>query len=66
MFGYFLTLSIKGLNVILVLVIGIIYLVHTQNFTKNLTFLPPDTHTYLCISGDKKCYFLRKFHVRTK
>ena len=26
--------------------LGIIYLVHMQNYLKNLHFLPPDTHTY--------------------
>ena len=33
----------------------VIHLVRTQNFPKNEHFLPPDTHTYLCVSGDKKC-----------
>ena len=27
----------------------------TQNFPKNLNFLPPDIHTYVCVSGGKKC-----------
>ena len=27
--------------------LGIIHLVRTQNFLKNLHFLPPDTHTYV-------------------
>ena len=27
----------------------------TQNFPKNLNFLPPDMHTYVCVSGGKKC-----------
>ena len=31
-----------------------------------LTFLTPDTHTYMCLSGDKNCQFLRKFCVHTK
>ena len=26
-----------------------------QNFPKNEHILPPDTHTYVCISGVKKC-----------
>ena len=33
------------------------YLVRTQNYN----FLSPDTHTYVCVSGDKKCYFLGNF-----
>ena len=32
----------------------------SQNFPKNENFLPPDTHTYVCVSGDKKCSFFRK------
>ena len=28
---------------------GIIYLVRKQSFPKNQLFLPPDTHTYLCV-----------------
>ena len=35
--------------------IGIIHLVSTQNFPKNLHFATPDRHTYVCISGGKKC-----------
>ena len=34
---------------------GIIYLVGTQNFAKNYFFLAPDTHTYVYVSGGKKC-----------
>ena len=34
--------------------------VHTQNFPKKLHFLPPDTQTYVCVSGGKKCYFFGK------
>ena len=30
------------------------------DFTKNEHFLPPDTHTYVCASGSKKCSFFRK------
>ena len=30
---------------------GIIYLVHTQNFPKNLTLLSPDTHVGVRIRG---------------
>ena len=30
------------------------------DFTKNEHFLPPDTHTYVCVSGSKKCSFFRK------
>ena len=39
---------------------GIIYLVSTQNLLKYLHFLPPDTCTYICVSGRKKCKFFRK------
>ena len=35
--------------------VGIINLVRTQNFPKNYYFLPPDTHTYVYVSGGKKC-----------
>ena len=33
------------------------------NIPKNQHFLPPDAHTYLCISGGKKCSFFGKFGV---
>ena len=33
----------------------------TSKFYRN--FLPPDTHTYVCISGGKKCSFFGKFGV---
>ena len=33
----------------------------TPNFPKNEHFLPLDTHTYVCVSGGKKCSFFRKF-----
>ena len=32
----------------------------SPNFSKNEHFLPPDTHTYVCVSGGKKCSFLGK------
>ena len=35
-------------------IIGIINLVRAQNFPKNLNFLPPDTQTYVYVSGGKK------------
>ena len=31
------------------------------NFPKNKRFLPSDTHTYVCLSGYKKCSFFGKF-----
>ena len=34
---------------------GFIHLVRTQNFPKSQHFLHPDTHTYMCVSGGKKC-----------
>ena len=30
--------------------LGVIHLVRTQNFPKNQRFLPPDTHTFVCVS----------------
>ena len=45
---------------------GVIHLVRTQNFPKNQHFLPPDMHTYVCVSWGKKCWFFGKFCVRTK
>ena len=33
------------------------------NFPKKEHFLPPDTHTYVCVSGGKKCSFFEKFAV---
>ena len=35
----------------------------TPKFTKNKHFLPPDTHTYVCVSGGKKCLFFGNFGV---
>ena len=32
-------------------------------FSEKRTFLPPDTHTYVCVSGDKKRSFFGKFGV---
>ena len=32
-------------------------------FSKNEHFLPPHTHTHVCISAGKKCSFFRKFSV---
>ena len=34
-----------------------------SNFPKNERFLPPDTHTYVCVSGGKKRSFFGKFGV---
>ena len=31
-----------------------------SNFPKNERFLPPDTHTYVCVSGGKKTFVFRK------
>ena len=33
----------------------------TQNFPKNEHFLPPDMHTYVCVSGGEKCSIFGKF-----
>ena len=35
----------------------------TPNFPKNEHFLRPDTHTYVCVSGGKKCSFSGKLDV---
>ena len=35
--------------------IGLIDIVRTQSFSRNYYFLPPDTHTYVYVSGGKKC-----------
>ena len=35
-------------------------------FFENYHFLPLDTHTYVCVSGDKNFYFFGKFCFRTK
>ena len=40
-------------------------LVRTEIFSQNYV-LPPDTHTYVCVAGGKKCLFFGKFCVRTK
>ena len=36
---------------------------NTPNFPKNEHFLPPETHTYVCVSGGKKPSFFGKFGV---
>ena len=35
----------------------------TPNFPKNEHFWLPDTHTYVCVSGGKKCSFFGKYGV---
>ena len=35
--------------------LDIVHLVRSQNFLKKYLFLPPDTHTYVFMSGGKKC-----------
>ena len=35
----------------------------TPNFPKSKHFLPPNTHTYVRVSGGKKCLFFGKFGV---
>ena len=35
----------------------------TPSFPKNKQFLPHDAHTYVCVSGGKKCLFFGKFGV---
>ena len=35
----------------------------TSNFLKNEYFLPPDTHTYVRVSGGKKYFLFGKFDV---
>ena len=36
------------------------------NFFEKVTFLPPDTQTYVCVSMANKCFFFGKLCVRTK
>ena len=47
-----------GTNLNVQIPMGIISLVPTQNFLKNQHTIPPDTHTYVCVSGYKMCFFL--------
>ena len=35
-------------------------------YSEKLIFLTLDTHTYVCVSRGKKCYFFGRFCVRTK
>ena len=35
----------------------------TPIFPKNKQFLPPGTHTYLCVSGGKNCLFFGNFDM---
>ena len=49
----------------LILFLGFIYLVGTQNSPKNNYFLLPDMEIYVCVSGGKQCTFFGKFCVRT-
>ena len=35
----------------------------TPNFLKNEHFSLSDTHTYVCVSGGKKCLFFGKFDM---
>ena len=37
--------------------------IERQIFQKTNISYPPDTHTYVCVSGDKKCLFFGKFDV---
>ena len=39
---------------------GITRKLSTLNFPKKRTFLTPDTHSYVYVSGGKKCSFFRK------
>ena len=41
-------------------------IVGTQNFLKDWHFIPPETSTNVCVSGEKKYYFYKKFCIRTK
>ena len=44
----------------------VIHLVSTQEVHEKLTFLPYDTHTYMCVSGGKDSSFFGKFCIRSK
>ena len=45
---------------------GIICLTRSQSFSKNQHFILPDTHTHVCVSGGKKCWFFQKLCERTE
>ena len=45
---------------------GVIHLVSTQEVPEKLTFLPCDTHIYMCVSGGKDSSFFGKFCIRSK
>ena len=42
------------------------YFMTYAKFSGKLTFLTPDMHMYVCVSGGKKCYVFVKVCVRTK
>ena len=35
-------------------------------FSEKLTYLPSDTHIYVCVSGGQKCQFFGRFCLRSK
>ena len=41
--------------------VGIVHLVRTENFPKDWRFLPPDTHTYVCVSEVRNVSFSENF-----
>ena len=41
-------------------------LLHHPSLLKKLTFFTLDTHTCVCVTGGRKCYFLGNFFARTK
>ena len=51
------TFNFLVLSVIAGKVYGIIHLVRSQNFPQNENFLPPDTLTYVRLSGRKNFFF---------
>ena len=56
--------STPGNSKFLVLLLGFIHFVGTQNFSKNL-FFTPDKDMYVCVSGGKQCKLFEKFCALT-
>ena len=46
--------------------LGIIHSLRSKSFPKNWNLLPPNVHTYVCVSGSKKCLFFGKSCVSIK
>ena len=53
--------NVSGMNLKIKVPLGIILLIYMLNFLKEQRFLPPDTHTFMCISWSKKQKLFGKF-----